>query len=105
MTKDHTLSGLAYLSVIFAPIIFPAIVWISVKDQGVKADAKKAVFLHLLPGVSSFFIVGVLTNLGTLCNQQAVFSNGAAIGLAVWLLINLSVTGYTVILGIKEIFS
>lgn len=58
MTNERKiLRGLSYISVIFAPILFPILVWIFTPQGSVTRDtAKHALWLHIIPTLLSIFI-------------------------------------------------
>lgn len=102
LMDKNTLNGLSYISILFAPIIFPIIVWIVSKDKIVEYHAKRALLLHLVPGISGFVMVSGLTSVGLLYNNQTSFS-GLVLGtIAIFLIINLVITILAIVLGIKQ---
>lgn len=67
MSSNKLVSGLCYLSILFAPILFPLIVWIVSTEEEVTSNAKKALWLHVLPflltivGLFVLFFFGIAT--------------------------------------------
>ena len=64
-TTSRVLSGLAYLSILFLPVIFPLIIWIvDRQDSYVKHHAKAAFWSQIFPAIYVlvtlliFFIMG-----------------------------------------------
>ncbi|HEX9035958.1 MAG TPA: DUF4870 domain-containing protein [Ktedonobacterales bacterium] len=59
---DRTLAGICHLSVFFAPIILPLIVWLAMRQSHPYASqqAKQAFWFHLFMGVLSFIAVIVI---------------------------------------------
>ncbi len=61
-TNDTTLAGIAHLSVFFAPVILPLILWLATRESSPYASrqAKQAFFFHLGFAVLTFvvFVVG-----------------------------------------------
>lgn len=51
MDQNKILSALSYISLFFAPFLFPLIVYFVVNDSQVKYHAKRAFLSHLIPGV------------------------------------------------------
>ncbi|KAB2329097.1 hypothetical protein F7731_23415 [Cytobacillus depressus] len=49
METSRVLSGLSYLSVLFAGILFPIVLFFATEDKRTKAHAKKAFLSHLIP--------------------------------------------------------
>ena len=50
MTASQMSAFLSYISVFFAPILVPFLVWL-LGDRSAKAHATKALLSHLLPGI------------------------------------------------------
>lgn len=98
----NTLNVLSYISILFAPIIFPIIVWIVSKDKIVEYHVKRALLLHLVPGISGFVMVSGLTSAGLLYNNQTSFSGIILLAIAIFLIINLVITILAIVLGIKQ---
>lgn len=67
---ERTLAGLCHLSVFFAPVILPLIIWLAMRRSQPYAStqAKQAFFFHL--GFSILAIIGVVS-------LQAIFLSGA----------------------------
>lgn len=53
MKGNNILASLSYLSIFFAPLLFPIIVYF-VAEEDVKYHAKKALWTHLIPYVTLF---------------------------------------------------
>lgn len=105
LMDKNTLNGLSYVSILFAPIIFPIIVWIVSKDKIVEYHAKRALLLHLVPGISGFVMVSGLTSAGLLYNNQNSFSGLVLGAIVIFLIINLVITIFAIALGIKQFLS
>jgi hypothetical protein len=60
MKGNTILSSLCYLSILFAPFLFPLIVYFVAQPE-VKSHAKKALWTHLIPYVALF--LGILLSL------------------------------------------
>ncbi|MDU5145588.1 MAG: DUF4870 domain-containing protein [Paenibacillus dendritiformis] len=63
MNGNKLVSALSYWSVLFAPILFPILVWI-VGDSESKSHAKRALWTHILPTVTAiagFAALGVIS--------------------------------------------
>ncbi len=72
MNGNKILAALSYFSVLFAPILFPIIVWI-VGDAETKPHAKRALWTHIIPSIATFIGVAILGIMGigsgpTRCN-------------------------------------
>lgn len=98
----NTLNGLSYISILFAPIIFPIVVWIVSKDKIVEYHAKRALLLHLVPGISGFVMVSGLTSAGLLYNNQTSFSGIILVTIAIFLIINLVIMILVIVFGVKQ---
>ena len=65
--NDNILSAIAYLSIFFAPVILPVVMWIMMEDT-IKYHAKYAFFNHIacllcifgIPGSGAFLFVSAL---------------------------------------------
>lgn len=102
MNDKRMLSGLAYLSIIFAPIVLPLIMLGVSRDPELRWHAKRALLLHLAPGVSLFVTVGILKSWGLVCNHQTSFPSAVEITFGILVLINVLSVGCAVIFGIKQ---
>ncbi|MDN2452378.1 DUF4870 domain-containing protein [Lactobacillus sp. UCMA15818] len=102
MQKIKILSALSYFSIVFAPFIFPLIIWFVCADEPViRSHAKKAFLLHLLPlfltlvGIIFVGTTGVVTEHAQLTSWTAVLTIGVV------LLIDLIVFIYNIYKGVK----
>ncbi|MFT8411978.1 MAG: DUF4870 domain-containing protein [Schleiferilactobacillus perolens] len=101
---DKIIDGLSYLSILFAPILFPLIVWIiSAPGSMTRYHAKRALFLHLVPILMLFFGIIMFVPL-------AFFAAGPGTGLASWIgfpimmaaiVVDLGLVIYNIVLGIR----
>lgn len=66
MSADKVLSSLSYLSLFFAPFLFPLIVFFLTKDQ-TRNHAKRAFLSHIIPSVLIIvaFIMMVIVDIST----------------------------------------
>ncbi|GHP13715.1 membrane protein [Lentilactobacillus fungorum] len=102
MSPNKIVNALSYLSIVFAPFIFPFIVWLVSKDYpDMHETAKRAFMLHLIPLVLSaltilLFTITVISSSG---------SNGVAILFAIVVtlvgIIDVAMFIYNLYLGIK----
>lgn len=61
MSQNKIVDALSYLSIIFAPFIFPFIVWlVTSNNQDMHETAQKAFLLHLIPVVLTILTVMLL---------------------------------------------
>ncbi|AUJ29942.1 MAG: DUF4870 domain-containing protein [Liquorilactobacillus hordei] len=102
MQKIKILSSLSYLSIVFAPFIFPLIIWFVCADEPIiRNHAKKSFLLHLLPifltlvGVIFVGTTGIITEHAQLTSWTAVLTIG------IILLVDLIVFIYNIYKGIK----
>ena len=98
MQNNKILSGFNYLSILFAPFIFPLIVWaLTNKCTENHYHAGRALKLHLLPTLLTLIVFIVIGGVGALTN-----SHGATVGTAMPLLIVVAIVD--VVLGIYNIY-
>lgn len=63
MNGNKLLSAFSYWSVLFAPILFPIMVWI-VGEPDTKSHAKRALWTHILPTITAivgFAALGIIS--------------------------------------------
>ncbi|WP_283678312.1 hypothetical protein [Lentilactobacillus sp. Marseille-Q4993] len=95
------LSSLSYLSIFFAPIIFPIIVWILSNDDSTIQNARKATFLHIAPVILTIIALFIIGTTGLLTNSGAA-TGFVTIGLvSVLLLVDFVLFIYNLVIGIK----
>ncbi len=104
---DYTLAGLAHLSVFFAPIVLPLIVWLTQRNKSayIARQGKQAFFWHLIfsGGTAVLVILGYVVFLASFLPNAALNGSsgpgdfgGAFAGLfAVW--------GIVILLSIVDI--
>lgn len=102
MSENKVVNALSYLSIVFAPFIFPFIVWLVSKDNpDMHETAKRAFLLHLIPVVLSILTVLLFT----ITFATSSGSKGVAVlfGIVVILviLIDILMFIYNLYLGIK----
>lgn len=96
------LRGLSYISITFAPLILPLVIWIlSQRDSLVRYDAKRAFFLHLLPVGLTLVALIVIGMTGMTTND--VFSTGAVsfLLMGVVALVDIILYVYNIVYGIR----
>ncbi|MGR5984647.1 DUF4870 domain-containing protein [Bacillus cytotoxicus] len=71
MNGNKILVALSYWSVFFAPIIFPIIIWI-IGENETKIHAKKALWTHIIPGITAFLGMIIIGMLGITSNQPDI---------------------------------
>ncbi|EHO53621.1 DUF4870 domain-containing protein [Lentilactobacillus kisonensis] len=102
MSENKVVNALSYLSIVFAPFIFPFIVWLVSKDNpDMHETAKRAFLLHLIPVVLSILTILLFT----ITFATSSGSKGVAVlfGIVVILviLIDILMFIYNLYLGIK----
>jgi uncharacterized Tic20 family protein len=101
MNTNKLINGFSYVSILFAPILFPLIVWIVGDEKQVTFHAKRALWLHVIPIVLTIIAV-ILVGATGLLTQDAQQTSWLIIGLFVIVgLIDVVLYIYNLILGIK----
>lgn len=103
-TTERVLSALAYLSILFCPVILPLIIWIvDAQDQYVARHAKGAFWTQLFPAVYIIFALLLFFTLGATGLDQFKTSSGwiGGILLTFALLISLILYIYNLAMGIS----
>ncbi len=103
MSENKVVNALSYLSIVFAPFIFPFIVWLISKDnQNMHETAKHAFLLHLIPVVLStltFMLVGIMAiTVGDQTRSIAILFI-VLVGLVI--IVDITMFIYNLYLGIK----
>ncbi len=101
MNGNKILAALSYFSVLFAPILFPIIVWI-VGDAETKPHAKRALWTHIIPSIATFIGVTILGIMGLGSDQPDVtLGIGTMIVLCICGIISLYYFIWNIVKGIK----
>ncbi|PEA53709.1 hypothetical protein CON64_16770 [Bacillus pseudomycoides] len=101
MNGNKILSALSYFSVLFAPILFPLIVWI-VGDYETRSHAKRALWTHILPGIATFIGLAVLGVMDVGLKQpDTTLAIGSVIVVCICALISLYYFIWNIVKGIK----
>lgn len=93
MKTERVIAALCYFSVLFAPFLFPIVVYFVAQDE-VKDHARRALLSHFLPFLSLVFIVFMFTHV-----HYFVLWMGVVIFLFVTLMF--IVTIWNLVMGIK----
>lgn len=102
MTKKQVLGALSYLSILFAPFIFPLIVWIVCRDEPfIRHHAAAALWLHLIPILLTISAIVLLGISGLFTTHMQYLGAGVVIALGLILLISLICFVYSLYKGIK----
>ena len=101
MTNEHkVLRGLSYISVIFAPILFPILVWIFTPQGSVTRDtAKHALWLHIIPTLLSIFIFMIIGGVGFFTNSINATSAVSLILLLVAMVVDIGMVVYNLLIN------
>lgn len=103
MNGNKILSALSYFSVLFAPILFPIIVWI-VGDYETRTHAKRALWTHILPSIAIFIGIAVVGVMGVSFNQpDRTLAIGSMITVCICALISLYYFIWNMVKGIQVI--
>ncbi|KRK87150.1 DUF4870 domain-containing protein [Lentilactobacillus sunkii] len=102
MSKNRIVNALSYLSIMFAPFIFPFIVWlITDNNKDMHDTARHAFILHLIPLLLTFLTLLIVGVMG-MVSQQAAFTGFLFIALLALVgLVDLGMFIYNLYLGIK----
>lgn len=102
MNDHRLLRALSYISVLFAPIIFPLIVWM-VSDAGseTQADAKNALLLHIIPGIVAFGGMIMIGITGFTSNSVPITTGVTIPIMIVIVVVDLGLVVYNLYKGIK----
>lgn len=74
-TTNKIIAALAYISILFLPVIFPLIVWIiGAANPYVKTHAKRAFWSQLIPAIVGLVFLIILGVIGT-AGGQVSFGN------------------------------
>lgn len=102
MTNNKILDGLCYISIVFAPFLFPFIVWLLTK-QGSETHfhAGRAFKLHLIPVILSLFCIFFLGlfAIGVSSNLFAIFL------VILTVIVDVALGVYNIYYGIKMFLS
>ncbi|AZB44454.1 hypothetical protein CEF21_20365 [Bacillus sp. FJAT-42376] len=100
MKTDKLVSSLCYFSVLFAPFLFPLIVYFVTDDPGSKHHAKKSFISHIIPAAT--ILVYIFLFLGTaFAGQDQLIGIVFLSGFPVILLINFAVFVWNIVKGIN----
>lgn len=106
MNENKILSSLCYLSIFFAPFLFPFIVWLLSGDQSsTRRHALRAMKLHFIPFI--FIVIGgiVLLTTGIFSNHEETIGWTALLLFLVFGLASLALMIYNLFYGIKLLFT
>ncbi|KRL11931.1 DUF4870 domain-containing protein [Schleiferilactobacillus perolens] len=102
---DRIIDGLSYLSILFAPVLFPLIVWlISAHGSMTRYHARRALFLHLVPILMLFFGTAMFMPLALFSFPGPGSSAGAWIGIPIMIaaiVVDLGLVIYNIVLGVR----
>lgn len=99
MESRKVLSGLCYLSIFFAGIIFPLVVLFASEDEETKGHAKKSLLSHLVPLIPTALLVfAILTDVSGGQADVPVFT---IISVVIFMLTVFVVVIWNIVKGIK----
>lgn len=101
MNEKNILNGLSYISIVFAPFLFPLIVWIASKDLDVKNNAIRALVLHLVPIVLSGLAIVILGVMGFFTNNSQPIGIAGVIFFSIVAIVDFILVIYNLVYGIK----
>ncbi|PWF99509.1 DUF4870 domain-containing protein [Levilactobacillus bambusae] len=100
-SSQRTLSGLSYISVVFAPIIFPIIILIASQTQEVKEHAKRALGLHLVPVAITLIGLAIVGWTGNVADYWSTVSTTASVIFFIVVLTDIGFYLYNLYAGVK----
>lgn len=108
MTKEaipikKLVRALCYLSILFAPFLFPLIVWVICRNHEpeIRADAAHAMLLHLLPLIIVLVSLVIIGGNGIITNDVQITAGVSLILLGIAGLIDIVLYIYNIYYGIK----
>ncbi|MEX3747758.1 MULTISPECIES: hypothetical protein [Lysinibacillus] len=109
MENQKILSAFSYLSILFAPVIVPLVVYFVSKDDSVKKNSIRALISHLIPFVFGiiFFAVFVFSTLSfnnfDSNSDSTTFLIIWFASMAIYLLITLGIVIWNIIQAVRVI--
>lgn len=103
--NNNLINGLSYISILFAPILFPLIVWLISPIPDVKQHAKSALWLHILPTILTVGAIFILITTGLLTNSQATLGTLTIILFFTIIIIDFGLVIWNIFKGIKLFLS
>lgn len=109
MENQKTLSAFSYLSIFFAPVIVPLVVYFVSKDDYVKKNSIRALISHLIPFVFGiiFFAVFIFSTLSFSTFDSNSDSTTFLIiwfaSMAIYLLITLGIVIWNIVQAVRVI--
>ncbi|WP_295747805.1 hypothetical protein [uncultured Limosilactobacillus sp.] len=90
-TANRIIAALAYVGIIFLPVVFPLIVWIiGVNNPFVKGHAKRAFWSQLIPALLGLLFLIVLGVIGTVSGHVSLGNSVHYVGVSMgWLTVTL----------------
>lgn len=90
-TANRIIAALAYVGIIFLPVVFPLIVWIiGATNPFVKRHAKRAFWSQLVPALIALFFMIILGVIGTVSGQVSLGNSVHYVGVSMgWLTVTL----------------
>ncbi|GAA3622281.1 DUF4870 domain-containing protein [Secundilactobacillus similis] len=102
MTTRKVVNALSYISIIFAPFLFPIIVWfLSRDDPDMHHHAGRAAWLHLIPIVLTVIVLIISGVVGVATNDSVSTGGTAFFLLLLAGIVDLVLYVYNIYFGLK----
>lgn len=105
MNSNKIINGLSYISIIFAPFLFPLIVLLVSNDTDVKSHARHALKLHIVPVLLTIAIFAVTGLTGLFSQSQQATGVVFVIALIAIIILDVAIAVYNIVIGIKLLLS
>ncbi|CAH0417165.1 DUF4870 domain-containing protein [Periweissella fabaria] len=103
--QSKFINALSYFSILFAPVLIPIIIWFAAGDFDVKRNAKKALFLQIVPTVAGILAIIFIGITGLSTNDSSVTGWIAIIVFGILGLISVVTYIYDLVLGVKALLA
>lgn len=102
MQENRLLGSLSHFSILFAPFIFPLVVWLfTEKGTFSHNEAKLAFKIHILPVLLTIITLFVIGGIGYFTNDTTVTSAAAIPLLVITIIVDISAGIYSLYRGIR----
>lgn len=102
MTTRKVVNALSYISIIFAPFLFPIIVWfLSRDDPEMHHHAGRAAWLHLIPIVLTIIALIASGVIGLTTNDSTITGGTSLLLLSLVAIVDLVLYVYNIYFGLK----
>lgn len=101
-STNKIVNGFSYISILFAPILFPLIVWVlSGTNTDMKGHAQRALWLHILPVILTIVAFILVGSTGLLTNNAEHTGWVTVILFGIVALVDFGLFIYNLIVGLK----